>query len=208
MDPDVEMLAEGLRAEEAAGVRGIDWIRGDDKTAGCLPLPPLTVCVMGSSFHWMDRDEALQTLDKMILPRGGVAILSGPGVWPKVGQDSRDTGKEMSLSETIREVIVDFLGPERRAGSGFYTHPEDSHEAVLGRSAFRNVEKLTLVTQQVLTIEQIVGLQLSTSYASPALLGNRLDDFRRTLSKRLAEIEPSGVFSGERTTDVLMATRH
>ena len=208
VDPDAEMLAEGVRAAEAAGVRGIDWIRGDDKTAGRLGLPPLKVCVMGSSFHWMDRDEALKTLDRMILPRGGVAILSGgPGLWPKIGQNLRDAGREKVLFETIREVIVDFLGPERRAGSGTYTHPEDTHEVVLGRSPFHHVEKTNFVTPQELTIEQMVGLQLSTSYASPALLGSRLDDFKKALTERLAAIEPSGVFRGERTIEALIGTR-
>ena len=60
IDPDVEMLAEGLRAEQRAGIYGITWLRGDDGCLNRLPLAPLTLCTMGESFHWMNRDEVLR----------------------------------------------------------------------------------------------------------------------------------------------------
>ena len=59
VDPDVEMLAEGLRAEQRAGIYGITWLGGDDDCLNRLPLAPLTLCTMGESYHWMNRDEVL-----------------------------------------------------------------------------------------------------------------------------------------------------
>jgi len=42
---------------------------------------------------------------------------------------------------------------------------------------------------------------------SPAQLGDRLDLFKSTLRSRLSELDPSGVFTGETSYEVLIGTR-
>ncbi len=200
IDPDLEMLAEGMRAEARAGVSGVAWQRGSDATLETLFLPRLRACVMGASFHWMSRNELLRKLDRMIEPGGGIAVLSGTGsVW--------NTDTLTRWTNVAKEVVVDMLGPVRRAGAGTYDHPKERHEEVLGHSAFSHVESRTFRTPERLDVDAIVGLQLSTSYASPAHLGVRVDEFKKRLAARLYEVEPSGVFEGTRVTDVLVATR-
>jgi hypothetical protein len=102
---------------------------------------------------------------------------------------------------------MDFLGPKRRAGASTYQESADRHETVLARSPFGQVEKREFALPEERTVEEIVGLQLSTSYASPAQLGSRIDEFCRVLRERLLELEPSGVFQGTATTELLIATR-
>ena len=207
VDPEVEMLTEGMRAEQLAGADGIAWMRGSDKTIERLHLPMLTLCTMGASFHWMDRDAILQILNRMIVEKGGVAILSGASVWTEAGVNSNQEAQANDWSDVVKEVIIEFLGSERRAGAGVYKHPQDRHEAVLARSPFACAEKLSFVTSHDLTIEQIVRLQLSTSYASPVQLGDRVDEFRNVVSERLLRLAPSGTFHSKTTTEVLIATR-
>lgn len=206
VDPEVEMLAEGLRAQRRAETHGIAWLWGDDKKIEELHLPLLAVCTMGASFHWTDRDRVLQVLNGMIVENGGVAVLSAASVWTERQSESGQV-KGSTWSEVAKDVIVEFLGPERRAGGGVYKHPAERHEVVLARSPFSRVEKLAFVISKTITVNEIVGLQLSTSYASPAQLGPRLDEFKQRLSDRLLEFEPSGLFHGEETTDLLIATR-
>ncbi|WP_437304755.1 class I SAM-dependent methyltransferase [Sorangium sp. So ce388] len=199
VDPDLDMLAEGQRAEALCGVLGIAWQRGDDKTVERLCLPPITLCAMGASFHWMDRDAILVKLDRMLVAGGGVAIISGgASVWSETGA---------SWPRVAKSVVVEFLGEERRAGSGTYSHPSDRHATVLARSVFGKIEAASFEVEQVLGVDDIIGLQLSTSYASPAQLGGRLDEFKSTLRQRLLDLEPSGEFRGNVTTDVLVAMR-
>lgn len=203
VDPEVEMLSVGIRSEEQASVSGIAWTRGTDRSLPGLHLPPLRACTMGASFHWTDRDALLLTLDKLIDSSGGVALVMGGShsVWADADEATP------RWSATVRQTVVDFLGPRRRAGGGTYEHPPERHEAVLGRSPFGRIESHRFSTQETMTIDEVIGLQLSTSYASPAQLGPRLDLFRAELAGRLAKLEPSGVFEIVNTTDVIVATR-
>ena len=207
IDPEVEMLAEGVRAEKSADASGVFWMRGDDKTLGQLHLPPLTVCTLGASFHWMDRDRVLLTLDGMIATNGGVVVLGSGSVWSTQGTGQGPGTKARSWTDVAKEVIVEFLGPERRAGTGVYNHPVDRHEVVLARSPFSNVEKLIFASSRTVTVDDLVGLQLSTSYASPAQLRDRLSAFKSALTDRLLNFEPSGLFHCQETTEVLIAAR-
>ena len=199
VDPDVDMLAEGLRTEQRSGIQGITWLRGKDNCLHRLRLPPLALCTMGASFHWMNRDKALATLDRFILPNGGVAILSGGiSVW---------SGEEVAWKEVVKQVLHEVLGPDRRAGRGTYTDPQDRHEIVLARSAFGRIERCDFASTQELTVEEIIGQQLSTSYASPAQLGNRIAKFRRIMKERLLDLHPSGAFRYDVPTTILVGTR-
>lgn len=199
VDPDVEMLAEGLRAESRNPGRAIEWQRGDDASLPALALPHLSCCMMGASFHWTNRDELLQNLDPLIMANGGVVLLdSDHGVWSGPGRE---------WNAIAQAVITQFLGPQRRAANEVYSHPTDRHEVVLARSAFGNVESHTFKDKKTLTLDDIVGLQLSMSYASPALLGDRLEAFRSTLRDRLQAEIPSGVVDGTVSYEVLIGTR-
>jgi SAM-dependent methyltransferase len=199
VDPDLDLLTEGLRAERAANLRGIAWYAGDDRCVEQLHLPILKLCTMGASFHWMDRDGVLKALDRLIARDGGVAVLGdGGSIW---------SGPDSGWPAVVKQVVMDFLGPERRAGGSTYQRPAERHETVLARSSFRRVDKVDFTVSETKTIEDIVGLELSTSYASPAQLGVRLAEFRRVLEERLRRLEPSGVFPAERTIEVLVATR-
>lgn len=200
VDPDVEMLAEGMRVEAASEILGIAWRRGDDRVLAQLKLPSLRLCVMGASFHWTDRDALLADLDGRIDAKGGVVVLDGgKSVWTDRGAHA--------WGDVAKGVVQEFLGPERRAGSGIYNHPKDPHEVVLARSPFAQVEKRTFVSPRTMTIDDVIGLQLSTSYASPAQLGDKIGDFRARLAERLAEMSPSGVFEAQIEHEALVATR-
>ena len=199
VDPEAEMLVEGLRAEAKGRSYGIQWQRGDDKSLADLNLPRLACWMMGASFHWTNREEVLTNLDTLTVPGGGVALLdSDLGPW-------RGSGRKWTA--IAQEVINQFLGPDRRAGGGKYEHPPDRHEVVLARSAFAKVESHVFRETKTLTLDDIIGLQLSMSYASPALLGDHLNAFRSELRDRLRAEVPGGIVDGTVSFEVLIGTR-
>jgi len=199
VDPSPEMLLEGLRTQDEQSLGSIWWQVGSDRSLASLYLPRLTLCTMGASFHWMDRTAVLHTLDRLIVPSGGIAVLGGAIItW----HDDRG-----DWNATVRATVQEYLGSERRAGQGTYNHPEAKHQDILNNSPFSAYEVHTFVEPAEMTVDEIIGLQLSTSYASPRLLGDRLHDFCARLADRLHAQSQNGVFRFERKFEVIAALR-
>lgn len=200
VDPDSEMLVEASRQLSPGLPAGFlcatDANLRDEAVVALLPRP-VRLVVMGASFHWMDREQVPRTLDGIVDAGGGVAVFSS----------GKSTWREAPWPEVVSEVIRDFLGPERRAGRSTYEHPPERHEVVLARSPFGDVRTEQFVDEKQVTIDEIIGLQLSMSFASPRLLGDRLDEFEQTLRERLQALEPGGVFSGEVEYEGILAVR-
>lgn len=199
VDPDVEMLREALIQEKRRGLSGIRWILSNDRSLPQLNIPPLKFCTMGASFHWMDRSRTLETLDRLVVRNGAIVIVDEnvspwgdrPSDWQKV----------------VKAVVESYLGKERRAGKGAYEHPEKRHETVLRESTFHNVTERSFESETDLSAEHIIGLQLSTSYASPALLGDKVDAFRADLMQGLLRLAPAGQFPSKIRYDILIGRR-
>ncbi|MEV4463728.1 class I SAM-dependent methyltransferase [Micromonospora echinofusca] len=202
VDPDPEMVDEGARLVPGDLAGEIRWLVARAEDLRASDLPAMRLCTMGASFHWMDRDRVLAFLDGVVEPDGGVALVSGSAsIW------SRDGTLQGPWVEVTREVVTQFLGPRRRAGSGTYSHPERTHQQVLADSAFHVVEQRRFTTHRLLSVDEVIGQQLSTSYASPVQLGERLPEFRRELARRLRDIVPDEGFPTVEHTDVIVACR-
>ncbi|KJE22552.1 methyltransferase family protein [Frankia torreyi] len=140
------MLAEAARAASLADVRNARWVE-----ARAENLPPeigrFRLVTMGRSFHWMDRDRVLATLADIVTPGGGLVIVN----------DNCLVRPATDWQRAIEEVQARFLGTVRRAGSGVFVPPAESHESVLRRSPFRHVERIVFEFERKWTADQIVG---------------------------------------------------
>jgi len=181
MDPDTDMVDEARQAAGAAGVRNISFTVGSSwdlsPAAGTFDLT-----VIGDAFHWMDRDQVLSVLFVMTEPGGGVAVI----------------GRKLSYPEDCQAVveatIKEFLGEQRRAGQGVYTHPAERHEVVLARSRFQVLPSWQTEYSLTWGISDLLGYLYSTSYANKRLFGDQVESFEQLLRSRLAELEPSETF--------------
>jgi SAM-dependent methyltransferase len=201
MDPDADMIGEGVRAEADGDYGNIRWVLGGSEDLRDQGLPPLRLAALGASFHWMARDQVLEALDELVEPHGGIALVSG-----SASIFSVSGAVAGAWLDVTRRVVAEFLGPQRRAGRGTYSHPERTHEQVLLDSAFRHLDIRRFTSTRVLTVDDVIGQQLSTSYASPRQLRDRLPDFRAVLTRRLRELPGDG-FETVEHTDVIMARR-
>lgn len=198
IDPEAGMLDEGRRLAAARDVTNVDWRQGDSTTLPSMNLEPVVLTVMGAVFHWMDRGQILHDLDQLIQPEGAVVLASGgapgdmePPPWRQV----------------IDEVRTRYLGPERRAGSGTYSHPAEGHQDILARSPFSHVETARWDRTLTRTLDEVIGLQFSYSYSSPAQLGDHKDAFERDLRAALTAFSPDGRFDENVRTEATIATR-
>jgi 2-polyprenyl-3-methyl-5-hydroxy-6-metoxy-1,4-benzoquinol methylase len=179
MDPEPEMLAAAKEGAAAAGVdiairQGSSYDLGPD-------IGKLHLCVMGRSFHWMDRPATLAALDQLIEPGGAVALFHDKSVVASPNWRG------------IVEKLTETFSPERSADRLMRKSKDWApHEAMLINSPFRNLERIGIVRQYQRDIEDIVGRVFSMSSTSPQALGDKLPEFEAALRAELLEIAPDG----------------
>ncbi|GAA2143350.1 class I SAM-dependent methyltransferase [Kitasatospora kazusensis] len=204
VDPEPAMLAEGRRLAARAGLTGIDWRLGDSGALLALDVGPVLLAAMGASFHWMERERPLRDLDTLVTA-GGAVVLASCGA-------RHDDLEPPPWQRVVDEVRERHLGPDRRPGAGLAAYPEVRHQDVLARSPFSRLEEAHWDGTVSRTVDQVIGLQLSFSFSSPAALGPDRPAFERDLRAALTGFQPDGrsgaaSFDERVRTEVVIATR-
>ncbi|MGY5812042.1 class I SAM-dependent methyltransferase [Rhizobium sp. LEGMi198b] len=179
MDPEPEMLAAAEEGASSAGVeitvrQGSSYDLGPD-------IGKLHLCIMGRSFHWMDRQATLTALDRLIEPGGAVVLFHDRQVLA--------TPDWRSIVDKLTETFAPERHQERLLRKSKAWAP---HEAMLLASPFCNLERIGIVNQYQRDIEDIVGRVFSMSSTSPQALGDKLADFEAALRAELLEVAPDG----------------
>ncbi|PZM09460.1 class I SAM-dependent methyltransferase [Rhizobium tubonense] len=182
MDPEPEMLAA---AEDGARQAGVDLKLRQGSSYDIGPeIGRLHLVAMGRSFHWMDRPATLAALDSIIEPGGAVVLFGDRHVSTK--PDWR------SIVEKLGEVF----SPERSADRVKRKSKEwEPHESVLLRSPFCKLERIGIVFEHVLDIEDIVGRAFSMSVTSQQALGDKAGEFEAALREELKRASADGRFT-------------
>jgi len=200
VDSEPDMITEGKRCEsESNPLCPVRWIIGSDTTLAGLNLPPLKLCTMGRSFHWMDRHQTLKTLDTMIEPDGGIVCLDKKDAFHST---SNHQWGRVAISE-----IQDILGDSWDYSGRFEKKEHIKHEEIFAQSSFTVIKRIEFEVHEEHTIEELIGQLLSYSYIHPVLLNERNAEFRDRMTRRLLEIQPGGVFVEESNVQLLIATR-
>jgi len=196
IDPEPEMLAEAARKAQADGITNVTWAQGSSSD---LPgdFGHFRLVTMGRSFHWMDRERILNTLDDMVDERGGVVIAN----------DSCLVRPATTWQQAIYEFQYRFLPPDWQASSPNLTSDHEPHQEILARSAFGHVQYQTYEFARTWTIEQAIGYFYSTSLPLRRLLGYRRSEFEKAITDVLLAIDPEGRFTEPVTLEVLTATK-
>ncbi|MCP8706758.1 class I SAM-dependent methyltransferase [Streptomyces sp. AC04842] len=198
VDPDPGMLDEGRKLAVERDITNIDWRLGDSHHLDDLNLGPLQLVTLAQAFHWTERDNLLSALDQLVTPGGAVVVIGGP---------APGAIEPPAWLDVVTEVRTRYLGPERRAGSGTYTHPKEGHQEVLARSPFSHIEVARWDRTITRDLDSVIGLQFSYSYSSPAQLGGHKDAFERDLRQALTDFNPAGTFDERVRTEAIIATR-
>jgi len=183
VDPEPEMLAACGAGTKAAGV-AVALKRGSsfDMPAG---IGPFRLVTMGRAFHWMDREAALQLLDRLVSRDGAVAHF--------------DDEHPRTVENRWRHLLRDLGDKYGRAQAPHIVERESAdyrtHESYFLNSPFCRIERYGVIVRRAITAEDIVGLAFSLSYTAPQKLGDRKDEFERELRAGLAEISPDGCFT-------------
>lgn len=193
LDPDVEMLAEGARRAHEGGINNIRWIQALAEDIDTVDLGRFRLVTFGQSFHWMDRERVAEMVYDSLEQGGAMAIITH-------AHDGRPQPEGPSYPliphEAIRALITRYLGPRRRAGTGFASWSMERFEDTLGRTPFGVPRNLFCPGRNdiVQDIDRVLANYLSTSFAAPHLFGNQLASFEADVRAELSARSSSGLF--------------
>lgn len=196
VDPSEEMLTAARQAAAERDVDGIEWRIGD--STRLMELPAVGGVAIGDAFHYMDRDQTLRDLDGIVEPGGFVALVVSHAI-----------GTPKPWWETLLDHIRDrYFGPHRLAGPGvLFRYLIEDHETVLRRSAFSRVRVLRADHPVRLTLDELVGLQYTYAFSSPAVLGDRREEYERELRAALGAAEPAELFTATVQAQLIIGER-
>ena len=106
----------------------------------------------------------------------------------------------------IKTILAEFLGDERRAGSGTYQRPAPYTDD-LDASAFSDWEQVKVPVRRERSLDSVIGYLHSTSFAAPHLFGDRLAAFDDALRERLPPFAVNGVFIDSNEFGILLCRR-
>lgn len=188
VDPDGEMIRYGQELAREHGIKNIKWIcASSEELDEFSDLGKFKIATFGASFHWVNQEELLKQLDKRIEPNGGVVVTGSTTVWhPSEGWE-----------EKVKEVIQKHLGEERRAGTGKFLRAAKTDrrfEEIIQESPFSNLMTFEYKVPISQTTDEVVGRMFSTSFANPAVLGQKKEAFEKDLRATLEGENPDGIF--------------
>lgn len=197
VDPNQEML--DLGKAQVGGRRNITWLRGRAEQIAELADGQFEHAVFGRSFHWTDRVSMLQTLDRMLLAGGAVVL---------VGQSRTTEGRSRRpWDDAVTPVREAFLGPDKDSMHARLRNRKPSHVEILATSAFSNIHRRLFAVNRSLDLESAVGQQLSYSYSTAALFGERVEEFVQAARAAIIDACGPGPYTSHETTEVIIARR-
>lgn len=202
IDADKEMVAEGLRAAQRAGISNVSWrrLRAEQLPAG---LGDFDLATFAQSLHWMKRVEVLRLVRTMLRPGGACVHVHAT---TNRGDESIDPlPRPRPPYEQVDALVRSHLGPTRRAGRSVRPSFAGGDETEVYRAAgFDGPDQFTVPRGEVVerSVDQIVAATFSLSSSTPHLFGDRCAEFESALRALLAAASDDDDLFCERVCDV------
>ncbi|HEY2508586.1 MAG TPA: class I SAM-dependent methyltransferase [Streptosporangiaceae bacterium] len=195
IDPLAEMLTLGAAAAQAAGLANVTWVQGDSAELDALLPPGVFAATFAASFHWTDRLAVTRALDRVLPADGAIVVIN----------DILGDDEQPAWTGAIDAVRDRYLSPA--ADIAAYTRPRESHRDVLSASPFAHIDALTWEWERKLTVDEVVGLQLTYSVSTPERLGTQAAAFAAEVRHVVLDQYPDGVVAEPFRVEVLIARR-
>jgi SAM-dependent methyltransferase len=183
VDPEPAMIEAARRAAANAG-HALTLIKGKAET---LPadIGTFDIVTIGRALHWMDRDQTLALLDRLVARDGTIAICASFSA-----TDGRNPWLD-DYNEVRRRWSPALLWEE--AGRGTRTHRD--LPAFFRGSAFQPTELVTIETSHAVSVQDLTRRTLTYSSSSPDALGENVEAMLHEVGERLASFGRDGVIA-------------
>jgi ubiquinone/menaquinone biosynthesis C-methylase UbiE len=189
LDPELEMLNQGKLKAKANGISNINWQNGSSESLKSVK-GVFKLITIGQAFHWMDRKRVLDDIYNLIESSGGLFIAGAPNSM-NMPQNSLTTRKD----NLIKELLVKYIGPGRRAGNSFYQPSKLNWEKDLfPNSKFSKFERRQYDTKVTRNVDQELGNLYSMSWARREYFGKNINEFEAEFKQNLALIVDNNKF--------------
>jgi SAM-dependent methyltransferase len=178
LDPEPAMIEAARAAAEAAGVRLTLHPGRIEDFPACQIFDIVT---LGRALHWLDRDAALETLERIVSQRGRVLVCGATSVqtpaapWLKPYQGTCNSWAD---------------DPERKR---YRIEPKDWFAG----SRFGDLGTISVTHAQHVRITDLIGRALSKSNTSPSVVGKRQAGFEAAIRAVLEPFSQDGVLEEE-----------
>ncbi|CAH2602735.1 Class I SAM-dependent methyltransferase [Rhodovastum atsumiense] len=177
VDPEPAMLAAAERnAAAAAAGRRIRFLPGTGETLD-PGLAPLRLVTIGRAFHWMDRPRTLAVLDRLVAPRGAVALFGT--AYPDVPENAWVPAFQAVLDR------YDDADPART-----HLRTARNHDAELLASTFGHLERVAVLERRRTPLARLVD----RAFSFGKVWGDQPDRLPPTLAEEVrAALAPHAV---------------
>lgn len=193
VEPDEAMRTTGIQKMLDQQIQNVEWLSQTAEEFSAADHSFELVSI-GAAFHWMNRRLLARRIREWLLPEQPLVILGYTSIWS-------GTAEWLPL---VRNVLHNWLGEKRRAGSGNYPKLAQPHEQVLLEADFQ-FEEIKYQHAQEWTLDDLIGNLYSTSFASPAVLGEKRKAFEADLRQTLLAYDSSGTYAEKMTFYALLA---
>jgi len=193
LDPDADMLAEGMKAAAAADRKNITWVRATaEELPGAAP-GPYRLITFGQSFHRLDELAVANAVYDMLEPGAYVALIAHSVEGRPI---PHNPGHPPIPHDELRTLVMSYLGSLERNGIGFAGVRDHTWQDILVRTRFNEVQEFWApgIPDLSRDTESVISGYLSMSWSAPHLYGDRLDDFTNDARRLLESRSTNGLF--------------
>jgi len=190
IDPASQMLRKLEENARDEGISGIQTIEAGGEDTG-LPTDSIDLVTLAQSFHWMQKERAVQEISRILKPHQPLVLL-----W----NHSLDTEKEYykQLNTCIKQYNPNYMG-------GADIVSADFPEAITKSGLFNKPELYTFPFSIDFTSETYIGYLLSKSYIGAGIPKSKQPEFMTCVHEILHEHFHGNRFTEHYETVVLAA---
>ena len=184
VDVEPEMVDYGKKLALAKGIKNIRWIVDSSETIE-LPAHEFELITIGEAFHRMNRPLVAKKAFRWLKPGGWITLLWQDHLW--------------HTDEHWARTMVDIIN--RWTRKKLLTRQEmvaaqskDPFENYLSSNKFDSIEEKLFEVNYQWSIESIIGILRSTSFASHAALAGYFTNLETELRRELPRCNPSGEY--------------
>ncbi len=195
IDPEPEMLAVGRQLAGDAGLSNVSFRQGSSYDIG-PGLGTFRLTVIGRAFHWMDREDTLRRLDRMIQADGAIALFN----------DDHPKLPENAWVADFEQLIDRFSPPDEHRQ--YRKSPIwQRHESILLASPFSQLESVSVIEKRRLSIDTLIDRAFSRSTSTRQRLGEQADQLAAEIRTEIGGRASDGMIEEVVETSALIARR-